>query len=516
MYLRISVAAVTVVFEAGSAEKSFCRHPHSSEALLMPSRARTRRGIKLTMQSLIRFGLFPLLSCTALTLPAAAQQIRPVPGTTALQTLGGQNAAQSGMARSIDAVCPTLVANQQQLVGSQKDLQVVCTRMVQTARGNPELGYDITTGQTNNALQAINGEEMQLPKLQTQQAVAGQSNIVNARLAALRAGSVGPISVVGFDRFGEYDVASTEETAAPESSLLAGDRFGVFLTGNFGWGDRDSSSQITGFDFEGPALSFGADYRVTDQIVVGAAFGYARFEADFDDNANSPSGQKFESDTYTFSLYGSYYPTDHIYIDALASIGTGDYEGRRHIVILSNNPSAPAEDRRAKSNFNGTVWGGTVNTGYDYAFANGLTLTPNVGLDYQGGSFDSYQESGASGLNLEYGSMDVHSFTGRIGVQVSYPVSLSFGVLQPYARADFVHAFVNDDDGLSVAYASDPTGLSQFEADTASTDDNYGLLAAGVSMVLPRSFSLFAEYDTVIGLSDYTVNRVVAGLRKSF
>ncbi len=468
------------------------------------------------MQPLIRYGVLPVLSAGALAASAHAQEIQPVPGTTALQSLGGQNGAQSTMARSIDAVCPTLVRNQGALVGSQQDLRVVCQRMVATASGNTQAGYAITDGQTNNALQAINGEEMQLPKLQTQQAMTGQANIVGARLAALRTGAVGPISVVGFDQFGEYDVASNEDEELPGSSLLAGDRFGVFVTGNFGWGDRDSSSQIAGFDFEGPAISFGADYRVTDQIVLGAAFGYARFEADFDDNANSPSGQKFESDTYTFSLYGTYYPTDEIYVDALASVGAGRYEGRRHIVIPSNNPGAPSEDRRAKSHFDGTVWGATINTGYDYAFGNGLSLTPSVGLDYQGGSFDSYQESGAAGLNLEYGSMDVHSFTGRVGVQVSYPVSLQFGVLQPYARADLVHAFVNDDDGLSVAYSADPTGLSQFEADTASTDDNYGLLAAGVSMVLPRSFSLFAEYNTVVGLSDYTVNRVVAGLRKSF
>ena len=201
---------------------------------------------------------------------------------------------------------------------------------------------------------------------------AGQHR--NARLAALRTGSIGPISLVGFDRFGEYDVASNKETAPPGSSLLAGDRFGVFLTGNFGWGDRDSSSQITGFDFEGPALSFGADYRVNDRSSSARFFGYARFEADFDDNANSPSGQKFESDTYSFSLYGSYYPTDQIYIDALASVGDGPLRGSPpHRHPQQQSELAPAEDRRAKSNFDGTVWGGTVNTGYDYAFANGLT-----------------------------------------------------------------------------------------------------------------------------------------------
>ena len=468
------------------------------------------------MRRVLHHGALALLSSSVLALTAQAQQIRPVPGITALQSLGGQNKAQSGMARSIDAVCPTLVANQQSLQGSQKDLQVVCTRMVQTARGNPELGYDITDGQTNNALQAINGEEMQLPKLQTQQMMSAQADTVAARLAALRAGSVGPVSVVGFNRFGEYQVASTEDEAAPAAAIFGDDRFGVFITGNFGWGDRDSSSEIVGFDFEGPAVTFGADYRLTNQIILGAAFGYAGFQADFDNDDNSPSGQKFESDTYSFSLYGTYYPTDQIYVDALGSVGTGRYEGRRHIVIPSNNPSAPAEDRRAKSHFDGTVWGATVNAGYDYAFSNGLSITPNLGLDYQGGSFDSYQESGAGGLNLEYGSMDVHSFSGRIGVQVSYPVSFQFGVVQPYARADFVHAFVNDDDGLSVAYASDPTGLSQFDADTAPTDDNFGLLAAGLSVTLPRSFSLFAEYNTVVGLEDYTVNRVVAGLRKTF
>ena len=103
-----------------------------------------------------------------------------------------------------------------------------------------------------------------------------------------------------------------------------------------------------------------------------------------------------------------------------------------------------------------------------------------------------------------------------MGLEASYAWSPPFGVLVPSLRATWVHEFTDDDDGARVQFANDPTGLSAFELSTVSKDSDYGVVGAGLALALPYGFSLFADYDTAVGLDDFAVHRVSAGLRKSF
>ena len=85
-------------------------------------------------------------------------------------------------------------------------------------------------------------------------------------------------------------------------------RLGIFATGNVTFGDKNSTGEIGGFDFDTEGLTIGADYRLTDNLVLGAAAGYSHFNADFDESDNSPGGQELDSDAAQFSLFGSFYP----------------------------------------------------------------------------------------------------------------------------------------------------------------------------------------------------------------
>jgi outer membrane autotransporter protein len=466
-----------------------------------------------------------LLYCPACALlalmsgSAVAQQIVVVPGANVLRTVPGQNRAQAPMARSIDAVCPTISSseNRSRLTGEQNDLATVCTRMIQTKIGGPG-SYGLDDDELNNALQSLAGEELVTPQTQLSEVRDSQVGNLQARLAALRAGQVGQLRSANlfFNTGREVLIASNDTDFTPQSvSEVSSDRLGVFVTGSFGLGNRDQTSELDSFDFETAGLTAGADYRLTDQLILGTALGFGLFDVDFDSNANSPPGQRLNSDSYTFSLYGSYYPTEALFFDAVATAGVSKYDSKRRIVIPSETLQPP-ENRTARGDFDALIYGASITAGYDYPVWQGLTVTPSVGLDYQHADIEDFEETGAAGLNLQFEDQDADSLTTSFGLQASYPISFSFGVVSPFLRGTWFYELAGNDDGTEFKYAADPTNLSAFELKAVDKDRSYGVVGGGVSAAMPRGFSLFAEYDTVVALEDFTLHRVVAGLRKTF
>jgi outer membrane autotransporter protein len=198
------------------------------------------------------------------------------------------------MARSIDRACPTLnnAETNGQLQGDQVDLANTCTQMIMTVTP-PGDGLGISDEQMNDALQTVNGEELQAPQ---QQVVDVQNTLVSsltARVDALRTGTVGPgLSLAGLS-FSDGDSLLAADDLA-ESTILPAQwadgtwlsRVGVFATGTVILGNKDETSAADGYDFQTTGLTVGADYRFSDALVLGAAFGYSFYDVDFD---NTPS-----------------------------------------------------------------------------------------------------------------------------------------------------------------------------------------------------------------------------------
>lgn len=452
-----------------------------------------------------------------------------MPGTTALQSVGGQNAAASDMAMSIDAVCPSLVANEPLLSVEGDRLQDICTSMVQTAADGP-LSYGLDDEELNDALQAIAGEELQSPQTQLVEVRDQQLTNIRGRLALLRGqASSLPFSIAGltFDDRRAFQVASNgDDVPVPEDSeegaLLLGGRLGVFLTGGIGFGEKDPTSELDGFDFDVYGVTIGADYRITEGFIVGIGLGSSFFDADFNNTEESPSGQELDTDTYSVSVYSTYYPTERAFVDLIGTVGFGDYDSRRRVIIESET-AVPSEDLSLDGDFDGFSFGVSGEAGYNIPLGGAFTLTPMGGLDYTHLDIDGFTETGvdpvtggASPLAFTFGDSDADSFMATVGLQLERPFSIAGGVLVPTVRTTWVFELTDDDDGASVVYAADPTGLSAFSLSTEDKDENYGVVEAGLSLTLPNELSLFAEYGTVVALEDFEIHTVTAGLRKTF
>src|SRR5262249_17851959 len=111
-----------------------------------------------------------------------------------------------------------------------------------------------------------------------------QATNIGIRLAALRQGSTG-VSLGGLSlnsdgkSFPVGAVASLARSAnrdgdtnAEPSSLLS--KLGIFAVGQGSFGNQDATLREPGFDFHTAGITVGADYRLSDQLILGMAFGY--------------------------------------------------------------------------------------------------------------------------------------------------------------------------------------------------------------------------------------------------
>jgi len=462
-----------------------------------------------------------------------------------LPALGGQNAAQVDMNDAILTMCPELDmrVDEPGRTDEETQLNITCANLVFNDGEQPAgddgdrdgdgdddiLGLELSDGQQRAALQSINGEELMTPQLRVGEIQDVQTSAIRSRLLAIRAGLTAPgISLTNLDIDIGDRVLALEDLAdlevlpaqAPNEGFLS--RLGVFVTGTVTFGDKDGTGAADGFDFHSEGVTVGADYRLNEQLVLGGAIGYARFDADFDETDTSPDGQELDSDGVLFSLFGSYFPIDQLFFDAIASFGWNFYDAERRIEVDNENPAldlgaGPGEgiDTDATGDFDAFHFGIAGNAGYDLDLA-GARVTPLVRFEFLHAEIDGYTEESDSVLNLKFDDQDASSFTTNLGLEAAYPISTRIGVVSPFARAEYVHEFLDDEDGVAIQYANDPTGTSRFEITTESIDQDYGIVGAGVAATFAHGWAGFVDWNTVVGLSHFDIHTVNVGLRKAF
>ncbi len=207
-------------------------------------------------------------------------------------------------------------------------------------------------------------------------------------------------------------------------------RLGLFLNGEYDFGDRDRTDREDGFDFDRLGVTAGADYRFTDRLILGLALHYSATDADIDLGLG-----EVDSDGYGISLYGTYY-VGRFFVEGQAGYEYIDYDTTRRIVYSTF-------DRTARGETDGDQYTANLGVGYEFPLGR-LTITPLARLEYLKLRVDGYREQGANGLDLEVGTQEGESLVTALGAQVSMAFSLPFGVVVPQVRAEWRHEFLND------------------------------------------------------------------------
>jgi uncharacterized protein with beta-barrel porin domain len=283
-------------------------------------------------------------------------------------------------------------------------------------------------------------------------------------------------------------------TAAPAQASSA--PVGLWTAGAFGSGERDQHFGRSALDFETRGLSLGADYRLSDALVFGAALGYGR------DRTNVGMHEtRADGDAWTAMAYASWSPSGATFLDAVFGYQRLSFDTLR--TVAANG--ATVAGRR-----DGTQWFGSLATGYEYR-NDGVVIAPYARVDVARAELDGYAEQGDPVHALRYGRQDVDTGTASLGLRLERRFQQEWGVFAPLFRLEHQRDFQGQG-SATLQYADLPSGPF-YRAYGDTFDRSRWLLGLGTAFTLSEALGLKLEYqfmgdDT---MDDQTLRLILQG-----
>lgn len=315
------------------------------------------------------------------------------------------------------------------------------------------------------------------------------------------------------NQFTAAAAAGSEDQAS--SSIADYGRLGFFINGTLLFGEEDSTDQEGGSEFDTSGLSIGIDYRYTDNLVGGLAFGFSNTTTEFTGNDGELTALG-----YTLTAYGSYY-FKQFYVDVTFGLGGSDFEQERSITYTGVS-------QIMTSDFFGNQSSLSIGGGADFSFM-GWNINPFTQISTTTVNIEDYEEKASdpdapgAGWALIIEDQELTSLLFNLGAQATYVFNQNWGVVIPLARFELVNELDDDDRFVVGRFAGGGTvkdasgGIDgTFSLQTNEVDTSYYNLGFGVSMLMTNGNSAFFYYQATLGFDDLSQNMVNAGWRWEF
>ena len=207
----------------------------------------------------------------------------------------------------------------------------------------------------------------------------------------------------------------TSPNAKPASGPVA-----VWTGGVIELGERRERVGSGGFDFATSGVSLGADVRLSDQVVVGAGVGLGH------DRSDLGEGSKVEADAISAFGYGSWKPTELLFLDAVVGFGRLDFDTTRQA----------AGGALLRGSRSGDQWFAAISSGLEFN-RGALMLSPYGRVEAMSTRLSEYAEQGDQAKALRFAAQNLEQVTGVVGLRGSYRVVLDRGVLEPTLRGEY-------------------------------------------------------------------------------
>jgi len=281
----------------------------------------------------------------------------------------------------------------------------------------------------------------------------------------------------------------------------------LFLSGEYQSLDRNVTTFEDGYDSDIWRIIAGSDYRIQDILIIGVAFDYQHQKGDY-----TGSGD-FKLDSYGGLIFANITPTDNLYIQI--SGGYSALENDRHrLTSFTEASTSTSVSGFVDSQYDSDQYSANIQSGYDFNIAN-ITIGPRVGFSWSRNNFDSYTESGNTGLELSFDEDHRTSLQSRFGLFSSTAFSTRFGVVVPQFGADWVHEFEDDQREIQFSFVNDLRSKS-LAFQNESPDRDFFEIHAGTSIVMAHNFQAYVNYRAITGHSYFDGHSVNFGLRIGF
>lgn len=315
------------------------------------------------------------------------------------------------------------------------------------------------------------------------------------------------------------------------------------------WGEGNrlcSDTYSFGADIDQKTYLFGFDYRVSN-VLLGIA--YANAEIKVDSSINT-SESEFNADQIIF--YSTFELPAESYIDLQFGIANGNITMSRDFSFIATIdiygpyllPDEPLLiSNIAKASTSSELINASIELGKNFHYF-ALSVGPSVKFSWSNLTIDKYTEKDIdlpSNINLvdltEPGltaniddiidplenlllsnfllSVDeqkIESFNASLGLNLTYAISLSSGVLSPMLLLDWIHQYDGASE-LDAAFLYDDARQYSFNLESPKTDKDYFLLGVGVSFVAPFGISSYTLVEKYARNDNYEALSVSFGVR---
>ncbi|WP_319410679.1 autotransporter outer membrane beta-barrel domain-containing protein [uncultured Cohaesibacter sp.] len=307
---------------------------------------------------------------------------------------------------------------------------------------------------------------------------------IDSRMASVRASASNSVGTSTSTHGSDYVTAYAEDDSDQDSRFEA---FSLFdkqsepdiLKSNV-WGEfsvfqsqQDADDGYAGFESTSQSFMFGFDSAITERIFAGIALSYTATDVNMKDFRE---GDSVDSDSYQATLYGSYeFAEDWL-------LG-GKFSYARHEMDSSRNTVTST----AYGSYGVNQFGVQADISRSFAFSNGLTLLPKVGLSYINLQQEAYSETG-SALALSYDSLSSDQFYSSVSLEVSKSFDLGEkALITPNVAVGWNHNYLTDGTDMVARFVG---GGGDFTSPGQALEEDSLSLNAGLSINYDRNLTI--------------------------
>src|SRR5271166_6175333 len=251
---------------------------------------------------------------------------------------------------------------------------------------------------------------------------------LESRLDDIRSGSNGfssnmKVNGAAVNPDGKAGVDGKSSKGVVEPILQPGpeNRWGVWATGFGDFVNVDGDANANGYDFTTGGFSLGIDYRISDQLAIGAMGEYSHTWTSL-----QPSGD-IDVDSGRGGLYATWF-NQGIYLNAAIYGGHNTYESRR--ASLGGLATGGTE---------GAEWSTFISGGYDLHFGH-LSVGPIAALQYTYLNINGFSEkSSLAPLQIHSGSAE--SLRSDVGFRAFYQWKIGKILVESSLKAAWEHEY---------------------------------------------------------------------------
>jgi uncharacterized protein YhjY with autotransporter beta-barrel domain len=304
---------------------------------------------------------------------------------------------------------------------------------------------------------------------------AGPGAVVDSNAAAWTPAAATPLAP-GLGAINGIDLSSvTNGMLTSQTGAMS-----VWVAGIVNFGTRDVPGQTPGSHFDTDGVSFGADRRIDQSLVVGVGVGYAR-----DRTAVGTDGTQSSADGTVAAIYASYQPSDHTFIDSVAGFGNLNFGSRRFVAPIDATATGSRSGEQAFL---------SITAGYDYR-TGAIHVSPYARLDLAYDKLDEYSESGAAQYDLRFASQNVPTEDLAFGLKIDDEHKTSFGSVVPHFRFEYQHDFEGETNA-NISY-SNLFGGTSYSLTPSSINHNAVLSGVGTDFLFAHGLTFGVDYQVI-------------------